>query len=64
MLLFLTAQESENSHSFFTFGDTQGNTLHVPFFVKNLSYTYWNSLPSRNLHITKIEGNAARSVYH
>jgi len=40
MLLFLTAQESENSHSFFTFGDTQGNTLHVPFFVKNLSYTY------------------------
>jgi len=40
ILLFLAAHKSENSHRFLTFGDTQANTLHVPFFVKNLSYMY------------------------
>jgi len=34
MLLFPAAHESENSHSFLTFGDIQGNTLHYPSLLR------------------------------
>jgi len=64
MSLFLAAQDSENSHRFLTFGDTQGNTTCTLLCQQLIICVKKNFLTSRKLRVTKTKGTTARCAYN